>query len=345
LPTFTYVETPASGVPPLNLTLGKGIWLEGTIRDEELMQPVWGNVYYYAFRDNPSLPGTTGFNIDFSTMRCPFLTDLDGRYRIPVLPGRGLIAFNSIAGPEGRRYPTFKGQNRIEGQIGEGYWAQYPTVPIPCQARSFQAVREVRASENEPLLVDVSLRAAKRVTLRVLDPNGKEVTSGLWYSGAWEANLFGMTNFKPTGFHVGDYDESFTRRLLFCHKERNLAGVLLLSGPQRSPVEVKLTVAGALVGRVVTATGKPLPGLFLKVKPLVEGESPAEIGALPEFDYRTEDTGRFEIKGLAANVKYSIAANVPSSGPMLIVADATVQSGKTSDVGAVTPVPIPGPRR
>ena len=330
----------------LDWGLKKGVWISGTALDKDLNQPVWGNVYYFVLRDNPLVALAEGFDINYASLRrSPFITDDAGQYRIPALQGRGLIAFKVIAGPEARGYPTSKGQEHIDGQINSGYWQRFDTLPSPCIAREYHSVKEVYPAEGQKIVpLDISLIAAVRLTLRLLDPAGNEV-SGALYSGAWESGGSSiMQPMKSTGFHVGDYDLTYPRRLIFCHLERNLAGSVVLRGSQKNPVEVKLIPAGSLVGRVVNEVGKPVPRLLLQAAPLTEGRSHTEIAALPEPEYRTTAEGQFEIKGLAPGVSYNIVSISPGSPPMLIVANSFVESNKTTDVGNVRQRPLPAPQ-
>lgn len=347
LPMFAFADMPGAGkAPPLDVHLKQGIWTQGCVKEGPTSLPVWGNPHYFAFRDNPHFKSGDGFNLNLSNIRSPFITDVAGRYQIACPPGHGLITFTAIAGPSGagQRYPTSKGQEQIEGIISTGYWARFDTVPIPCIARSYHAVREIRPTvEQKSVSVDISLVPAARLTIRLLDPEGKDVT-GAWYSGAWEQNMVSMQPMNPGGFHVADYDETFPRRLNFCHPQRELAATIVLKGKQQSPVEIKLQPAGSLVGQVMDDSGKPLSQLFLHHAPQIEGDDPTAISALPKPEYRTNEQGRFEIRGLAPGVKYNLVAVMPDGQRMQIVSDTTVESGKTTDVGSVKPAPLRMPQ-
>ena len=136
-----------------------------------------------------------------------------------------------------------------------------------------------------------------------------------------------------------------TRLLQFTHRDRNLAGSHLLSDSEQGPLKVKLLSAATIRGRIVDADGVAQPGVILESR-LPPGD--ATFGSLPPTPgyvfgiYRTDEEGRFEVRGLAADLKYSVSVSRPKKNaaseslgvfPKVLVLNA----GETRDLGDLIP--------
>jgi hypothetical protein len=275
----------------------------------------------------------------------PYWTDRDGRYAIPGLPGRGIVTVR--AQPDYGRYPRGAGAEKIEGAAGKGRgrWAFFDTLPQPCHANQCHALAEVNPPEGPgEVAQDFELHAGQTLHGKVLDPEGRPLT-GVRCSGR-EPVSFYLLPLADDDFLVKQYRPEEPRLLLFWHKERKLAGSLVLRGAQTEALTVRLEPGGVLTGRVVDAEGKPKPGLVLITPPVVvQGQDLTTHCPLPEPEYRTDQQGRFRIEGLASGVKYNVCVQPEPRGKQRqVIFDATVEPGQTKDLGDLTikPYRVPG---
>ena len=85
--------SPGLGPIPVEITLKRGVWVEGKIVNRANGQPVKVAVQYYPLRDNPHLkecPDASFLNNNISD-EPDFSTDAEGRFRALALPGGALL--------------------------------------------------------------------------------------------------------------------------------------------------------------------------------------------------------------------------------------------------------------
>ncbi len=78
----------------LDITLKRGVWVEGKVVNRATGKPVKAVVIYYPFRDNPGVkdcPDASFLNNNVSD-EVEFPTDARGRFRAVALPGGGILA-------------------------------------------------------------------------------------------------------------------------------------------------------------------------------------------------------------------------------------------------------------
>jgi RNA polymerase sigma factor (sigma-70 family) len=91
LPAVGDVDTgEGDGAATFDLKLKRGLWAEGQVTDAATGRPLAADIEYYCFASNPRATETPGFTGAVT----PGLhhTDAAGRFRVPVLPGRGIVA-------------------------------------------------------------------------------------------------------------------------------------------------------------------------------------------------------------------------------------------------------------
>lgn len=86
-------------------------------------------------------------------------------------------------------------------------------------------------------------------------------------------------------------------------------GIDLRQAPLADPVDVKLEPTGILSGTVTTASGSPVPGLFVQVMQNAASNQPPE--SVPVM---TDDLGAFQITGIHAGNR-QLAVTVDQGGP------------------------------
>jgi RNA polymerase sigma factor (sigma-70 family) len=83
-------DPPGPGALTLDFALKQGVWVTGRITDQGTGKPTRGAVAYFVFQDNPHLNEVPDLSFGPHNGQVP--CDRDGRYRLPAMPGRGLVA-------------------------------------------------------------------------------------------------------------------------------------------------------------------------------------------------------------------------------------------------------------
>jgi hypothetical protein len=171
----------------------------------------------------------------------------------------------------------------------------------------------------------------------VLDPAGQPLWGCFFFGREFEPSYFIPLNSATFTVRLRQADE--VRRLLFVHKERKLAGSLILKGAKQGPLSVRLQPWGVVSGRVVDAQGKPKANVLILGQAPPQRAKPPDYGWLPERHYRTDQEGRFHIEGLAPKMKYDLEVVENFQRVGLVAVDVTVESGQTKDLGDLTILP------
>jgi hypothetical protein len=155
------------------------------------------------------------------------------------------------------------------------------------------------------------------------------------------------TPLKAATFTAVALDPREPRQLLFVHRERKLAGQLVVRGDEKGEVTVRLAPWGALTGRILDRDGQPLAGARIQLgflHPTVF--QPVTWWAGPMGgEVTTDRDGRFRAEGLTAGVKFRLSAST-SRGEYLPLADTpdglgalVVEAGQTKELGDLTAKP------
>jgi hypothetical protein len=90
LPRTAEVDTSqGQGPVTLNLKVRRGLWATGRVTDAATGRPVAADVDYYCLSSNPELARAPGFEATGQNM---YPTDTDGNFKLPILPGHGVLA-------------------------------------------------------------------------------------------------------------------------------------------------------------------------------------------------------------------------------------------------------------
>jgi hypothetical protein len=318
------------GAVTVDLEVKRGVWVRGKVTDGMTRKPVRCYVAYNVFEDNPHHQDPFAL-----FTRSPVAeTGDDGTFRLLVLPGRGLIGAGALAGG----YCLGIGADRVQaGLDASGHFRTYPSCVSP---RDYHTLVEVDpAREAESVTCDIVLRPGRALTGTVVDPDGKPLpgarVSGLYSSGTWDQEPLKTAAFTLTGL-----EPDRARLVQFAHADRRLAGFLVVRPGDHGPLAIKLRPAGTLTGRLVTRAGRPLADLEIGA---VCGDPPARPGGTKEDPpdgsfpgVRSDQNGKFRIKGLAPGLKYRLCVLRGSSllDPQ-VGKHPTLQPGETKDLGDV----------
>src|SRR5262249_43378526 len=113
LPMVSEIDTSeGEGPATLDFKVRRGLWAEGRVTDADTDRPLAADVYYYGLSSNPVVTAVPGFDFGPPVL---YQTDAAGRFRVVVLPGRGVLT----VGLHGQRY-SFLGKSWVT-QAGKSY--------------------------------------------------------------------------------------------------------------------------------------------------------------------------------------------------------------------------------
>ena len=327
------VEGPQGlGPVPVEITLKRGVWVEGKVVDATSGKPVQAVVTYYPFRDNPRVkecPDSTFLNNNVSD-EAEFRTDAAGRFRAVALPGGGVLAVKTSQPGYlfGKRLEDAIAGNVLHAADFRYYMDTYHAlVPIDVPAGATYAV------------ANIAIAPGRTQHIRIVDPQGRPVAG---------ARVFCFQDLALKDGRVGGDELTFTHghpgkaeAVAIVDEGRSLGGLVELKGDEPDPVRVVLKPTGSVTGRLVDEDGKPRAGVRLAVnyRILSRGDS---LGAERFEPMTTGPDGRFRVTQLIPGVTYSVEAIKPNETNYSLRAEGylkatgwTVKPGEAQDWGDV----------
>jgi hypothetical protein len=332
-----FKDPPGLGPIPVEITLRRGVTVEGRVTNRADGRPARAVVQYYPFRDNPHLkeyPDASFFDnalFDEAESR----TDADGRFRAVVLPGGGILAVRS----RDARYLTAKPLARsVAGNVlgvgnfashMDGYQALVP-IDVPTHPQG----------DKESVIPDIILEPGREQRVQVVGPDGRPVPGTRTISHQSPTGLGETvpgTEFTFIHRHPGKAET-----VIIIQEKQGLGAFVDIRGHEPDPIRVALRPLGTVVGRLVDESGRPRP----KVPLMVACECKTRGGTMflgPSFDrLATGPDGRFRVKGLVPGIPCNIEAL--KKNPVSVEADAerslragtwTIRAGEVQDWGDV----------
>jgi RNA polymerase sigma factor (sigma-70 family) len=318
-------KEPKPGPYTFDITLKRGVLVRGRLTDKVTGQPVQGAVTYYAMSDNSHLDEFPNFKRGSQITRV-LIPGADGRFTIPALPGRGLIA---ARGPEDG-YLHGLGAGAIKGfdrQMGA-----FRTAPFYCPTSDQHVLAEINpAAGTSEVTLELQVDPGRTVKGTIVGPD-RRVVGGVVeirtldvFQGPRQTAM-NSNAFTVTGLPSGRY------RLDFFHRGRKLAGSITLNGDEKEGLTVKLQPWGTVIGRVVDETGKPRTDV--QIFSTTREQPDPERGDL-EVKPTVNAEGRFRIDGLVPGVKYDALGHSPQKADGPILQGVQVATGEIKDLGDV----------
>jgi RNA polymerase sigma factor (sigma-70 family) len=288
------------GIGPvhLDITLKRGVWAEGKVTNRATRKPVKAVVVYFPFRDNPNVkdcPGATFFNNHIGDEpESP--TDAEGRFRIPVLPGGGLLAVKVSE-------PGYLTARPLDGKtVGNVLFS--PDIDFPYYQSPYHALVPIEAPAGKNLVLPgILLESGRMQHIRMVGPDGKPVT-GTKVLCLQSGSLAGedVPGDELTFIHA---NPGKAESIIAWKAGRSLGAVVDLKGDEPDPVRLVLQPTGAVTGRLVDEDGKPRAGVDLAVNQrfMSRGSSNGCERFGPET---TGPDGRFRIKNLVPGLTYYV---------------------------------------
>src|SRR5262249_28283326 len=159
------VETRAASQPvSRDIVLTEGLVVRGRAVDERTGKPAPGTAWYFAYEKNPNVQGTD--SLVRSNHEVAFVSDAEGRFGLPVLPGEGISGY--FAG-DGFLYGLGTETVDCPGPDPNSVRGLFDTLPKWCIADRMSRVVPIdpRPDDRE-LTVDVALRSIRDIPGLVL---------------------------------------------------------------------------------------------------------------------------------------------------------------------------------
>jgi RNA polymerase sigma factor (sigma-70 family) len=338
------------GLDPVtaDITLARGVVLTGRVIDRTTGKGVKAGVRFVPLPDNKFFgkPGYDSYN--YERLMTP--TDAEGRYRITVIPGGGVLMAQAYA------------SDRELGGLPVKPYRQASFDPIdakrvpvtdPKGDRYFNSAGglEFLSNENAVKVLDLAAEAGavtrdlfvdrgETRTVKVQDADGRPL------KGAFVA---GMTASWPITFPLDGasctvyaLDPKEPRLLVFYHPEKKLAGTLTVRGDEKEEPAVRLAPAGSVSGRLLDADGQPQDDV--EVAPVGLDKTVREL--YRQLDQRrgpvrTDRNGRFRLEGVVPGVKFQLSLR---QGRTFLVGEPRIgtkeiKPGQSLDLGDVRTKP------
>ena len=353
VPAGYQVNTSVEGeVVSQDFQLRRGVWAEGRVFDQESDKPFTGEITYYYFPNADLEKSYPGLRRAFLDGR--YWTNLQGEFRVPVLPTRGILAyrydaksvqesFANIIDP----YPRGVGAESIEGGEGTGGLRSFPTRPHYLSPVNYNRLVEVNPEdESTTVRADMPLVASKTVTIRVTDSEGKPVSN---YHAYGAARMWGWQRMEGPEFEIKGLTPKESRKVFVHHRDRNLAGAAIVNQEiNEGDIEITIVAAGTIQGRLIDPDGEPITDASLNpnLERLHDEENTAIWAPHPELNANpttvpVDEEGRFELIGIVPGMVYNAWASAPrkrrgtmqSMGIGRAFSDVMVEPGETKDLG------------
>jgi beta-lactamase regulating signal transducer with metallopeptidase domain/protocatechuate 3,4-dioxygenase beta subunit len=300
-----------------DIPLKRAKWLRGRVTDAVTGKPILGLVEYYPFLSNKAAADYPNFVPGMHSVEGDrYPTRDDGIYQLPVLPGRGLVAF--IA-QHADRYPEADGADAIGGQADgrEGNVYHLDSTELTT------AVREVAVpADGGDFVCNIELKPLDVANIALLDPDGKPLRGAVVRRGApihiagWPyEDVWSSEPLAETTDIVGPRDQF--RTLFLLHRERQLAAAISLSPERDPPRQVVLRACGTVSGRIVDAKHNPLANLYLQINAAAPAGEHATGWARASFDRRhrldsprTNQDGKFRLELVPPDIAYVVRGNI-----------------------------------
>ncbi len=258
------VTVPSSrdpGAQILDVKLSRGIWISGRVTDKETGKPVRACVQYLPFLDNPNTFDRPEFpangNMDGDTYW--IISDAEGRYRTPGLPGRAVMVAFALGG----KYIPGVGASEIAGMDENGRFATY-RANGNANSRWFHGLKEINPDkETTKVGCDFVLDPGASTRLTILDDQGQPLSGCTANSVEGESSGTGelvVKNLAP----------SEARQLHLSHSGKDLGKIVVIAwkDKQPQPMTVTLEKCATVKGKLVGLDGKPLSAVHIKARPV-----------------------------------------------------------------------------
>lgn len=302
----------------VDLKVKKGVIITGKVIDRATGQPIRGWATAAVLKDNP-------FAKDYSEISSPTPApavarsegmDADGTFRLVTIPGPVLLMggadfqqldsiFEALkfapAAPDPKYPQYFSGGANATNEFGPQY------LGLGGQPGSIDGnfCKVLKIKPGVPLVKqDIVLERAGVLTMNIQDAEGRSHT-GAW-AGGLSPRQYVSLRLDKDSCPVYRLKSGKARLVVFCDPARKQARALTLKGDEKGPLVVKLDPAGALKGRLIDASDKPLAGIEVDVRYRDEEAAQIEWAIHGQKPVVTDADGRFTFDALVPGLKLEL---------------------------------------
>ncbi|HWB13653.1 MAG TPA: carboxypeptidase-like regulatory domain-containing protein [Pirellulales bacterium] len=290
-----------------DLELKRGVVVEGRVFDQATGRGLKGSVNFVPLPGNP-FADQPGFESSHSRAN-------DGRFRLVVAPGPGVLMANVSDGPRlgGRqidiyRQATFSEDDRRRVSLTEdGDDRHFASARNPIESLSLvNAVKVIDLPEGSPpVTCDLPVDPGKTVDIEIEDEQGRPVPN---------AFVAGLAESWPATFRIAEAAGTIyalgadrPRKLCILHPERRLAASLTLTGDEPGPVTVRLALAASIAGRALDASGEPITDAVVKINyARLNARELDRFVSLEHPAVKTDAEGRFQITNIVPGERFAL---------------------------------------
>jgi RNA polymerase sigma factor (sigma-70 family) len=336
-----------AGYEPIrtDIAVKKGVIITGKMLDGATGKPVRGHAMAAVLNNNPFVKDYPAFNSSAWFPMQP--TGADGFFRVVAIPGPVLL----MGGPN-----DFMTQCKFKPPAPDPKYPQYFDTRIPNFVSYYNhdgGISPIQGNFGKVLEIkpdakiveqDIRLERAAVLPVQIQDGDGKPLP-GAWVAGSSPCDWYPAMQCKEADCSAYQIEPEKPRLLVFFHPARKLAGAVTLKGDEKAPVIVKLGQAGAIVGRLLDANGKPLASVV--VDPRYRQRTTSEIHNVVHHAKQivTDANGAFALDDLVPEQKFELSFRhgkqkfERATKP----ADAAIQvkSGERRDLGAIKLQQVP----
>ena len=319
---------PASvGLQPIRfeIKLQRGILAVGRAYDRTTGKPVAGTVSYTPFRSNE-------FAQKFAPPSRPLVhtsrsVDADGQFRLPVIPGRGVVALECR--DLDHRFDVGKAEikelaNAPKGAVG----VESPTL-MPLAGSTYHSLREISvAPDAREVHVDLPVEPGQNIVLKFTDAAGKPL-AGVETYGLHVAGGRGYSTTEKDSALLRATFPGETRPIWLKHRASGLTRLFdFTTKPGETERTIILQAPAVVTGRLIGEDAGP----FARVR--VETTFSIRFPSVS-----TDADGRFRCE-LPAGGPFDLRARVSPSGsdfafPVELAEKLTVVAGEQVDLGTI----------
>ncbi|MBN69609.1 MAG: hypothetical protein CME32_10050 [Gimesia sp.] len=329
-----------SPAPQQDVELVRGVWANGRTYDQVSGEPVRGGRLVYApLKGNPF---AKSIQKSYALLTSHYRLQKDGTYRMPVLPGPGVIG---VMADDHMLYQRGKGAEKLIDQ--DKQIKAINTTPFWIIATNYHVLAEVNpARDAESVQVDLAFDPGQTLRINVVKQDGAASQSGN-YVGLME-EFPSWNGFEQGQLEIRGYRPDRPRRVQVIDAESQQAGFLLIN--EQNPTDLKITLDpwAEITGRLVDEAGNPKAGVKLSnvYHAISKDPSVALLPPDPEqksggtVSYLTDENGRFQIRGMIPGAKYRVAAQEIRKNPIYIelgdfLRGKPLQPGEVRDLGDI----------
>jgi len=287
-PPAAFVEaagTPGLDPATIDLRLKRGVLVRGQLVDKATGRPLAGSVEAYTYLDNPHARDFPGHS---NTYAARVFAGPEGRFEVAALPGRGFLAARLDTDT---RYRWGVGAGSIRGMNPR---MPFSAIPSFMNSPEYHVLAEYEAPPGaDSATLDLRADPGRDLAGTIVDPEGRPV-SGCTVRGLSDVGFYSATDrpHESATFEATGLDPSKPRRIAAFHRDRALAGSLLVRGDEPGQLVLRLQPWGTIAGRVVDDEGNPRPKI--RLTDIGDPEFDPDKAVLYE-DFAAYESGRFRV--------------------------------------------------